>query len=1438
MFFKPLFWFCSALLIIAAESNAQYTLTMPYQRVSVDNSKGSAVFKGMPTYGKPGQPNLPLYSVTFLLPSGTTPKDVSVSIENPVDSLLPGTWYVAPAFPPVKGNQSASTGEYPKDMTVYGQSSFFPASWTGNVSFGKMRENQLVEIAINPCKYNPVTGEMKMLVGGVLTLSIASKAGVNSVAPASMNAPSRDSLTKKRLRELIVNPELLNDATPAGVQLQSSMTATAAPASSITYAIITTNAIAAASTKLNPYISYVQSAGYNVALAKETTWGGGTGDAAAEHIRAWLKNNYQTQNIQYVLLIGNPDPVKGDVPMKLAYPDQSAPGDMTGEAIPTDFYYAELTGNWDVNGDGHFGEYYDDYQANGADKYAEVQVGRIPYYGVITDLDKILQKTITYATSSSREWRKSVLLPMVPLDKITPNYYLGEQIKDNICNSLGINFYRIYSERLYATFPIEAGVVNMYPPPDAIQTTNANLLNAWTHNYFGLVTWSTHGTGGGADYIMTWPDAALLDDSHPSMTFEASCQNATPENNTNMAYSLLLNGAITTVAATRNAMYAPGQTDYSSSATVGGLAYSYTAGIFMGYSSGYAYDKAINMASDWGCSGWRNFLTMNIYGCPDITLNFPSDEPAAPTHLQVTSGDQNIFTLSWNDNATNETGYCIESATSANGPFTQINQVASNANVTLISANPGDKRYFRVRAVNGSTYSCYSNIDSGTTYHNLAQGKTVTYSSQQTSNEAVKAVDGSTTTRWAASSGTMPQWFEVDLGALQMTTEFDIVFELQGTTGDCNKFKIETSPDNATWTMQVDGTNNTNTAQTQFYSAYCTARYARITISHAPASHYASMYEFRAIGPSAPVAPVWVSSASALDNQLALKWQPAAGASWYDLKRSTVSGGPYVTVASGITGTTDTTINLIPGATYYFVLSAVNSAGHSFNSSEIVATSIATLPATPTNLSGSVQGNAINLYWTNNSSTESGISIERSSSATGPWSQIGWVNADSLPSYNDIGLPQGIYYYAVRAYNNSGYSAYSNVATVSSFMYTLKTSAANGTISLSPDGGTYVSGTSVYITVVPNSGYAFSSWSGDLTGITVPTTITMTGNKAITANFAPAAYQVLEAESATLSGPTVSSSYTGYTGTGYVQFKNDNNDYIEWTYNSPSAVPATLDFRFALADGSRPLMISVNGSNPTLLYFNATGSWTSWAYTGTVLATLAAGTNKIRATAVGANGAHIDNLRIMIPSTQPTTYTITASAGANGSISPSGSVKVNSGAGQTFTITPSANYAVSAVTVDGSNKGAVTTYPFTNVTANHTISATFALNLKIEAENATLSGGANKNTNHTGYSGTGFVDGYYNSTTAQVLFTVNAPTAGSYKATLHYSAGNGASSNTGLYVNGTKIKNISCAATANWNTWADEQETVTLKAGSNTIAYKAVTSSTASINLDYLTVSQ
>jgi len=71
-------------------------------------------------------------------------------------------------------------------------------------------------------------------------------------------------------------------------------------------------------------------------------------------------------------------------------------------------------------------------------------------------------------------------------------------------------------------------------------------------------------------------------------------------------------------------------------------------------------------------------------------------------------------------------------------------------------------------------------------------------------------------------------------------------------------------------------------------------------------------------------------------------------------------------------------------------------------------------------------------------------------------------------------------------------------------------------------------------------------------------------------------------------------------------------------------------------------------------------------------------------------------------------YVITASAGTGGTIDPSGDVLVPQFGTQSFTITPNTGYHIKDVLVDGVSVGAVSTYTFTNVAANHTIEATFA----------------------------------------------------------------------------------------------------------------------------------
>ena len=82
-----------------------------------------------------------------------------------------------------------------------------------------------------------------------------------------------------------------------------------------------------------------------------------------------------------------------------------------------------------------------------------------------------------------------------------------------------------------------------------------------------------------------------------------------------------------------------------------------------------------------------------------------------------------------------------------------------------------------------------------------------------------------------------------------------------------------------------------------------------------------------------PAAPVALLAAPG-ENAIPLRWQPSFGATSYTVKRATSSGGAYSTVASGITASSYTDTSVANGTTYYYVVTATNSAGTSANSPE------------------------------------------------------------------------------------------------------------------------------------------------------------------------------------------------------------------------------------------------------------------------------------------------------------------------------------------------------------------------------------------------------------------------------------------------------------------------------------------------------------------------
>jgi conserved repeat domain len=195
-------------------------------------------------------------------------------------------------------------------------------------------------------------------------------------------------------------------------------------------------------------------------------------------------------------------------------------------------------------------------------------------------------------------------------------------------------------------------------------------------------------------------------------------------------------------------------------------------------------------------------------------------------------------------------------------------------------------------------------------------------------------------------------------------------------------------------------------------------------------------------------------------------------------------------------------------------------------------------------------------------------------------------------------------------------------------------------------------GTNVTLTATGNLGSSFVSWSGAASGTSNPLTVLVDANKSITASFALSTYTI-----------TPSAGANGSISPNSVQ---------NVTHGQNQSFTITPDAGYQVAD------VLVDGVS--------VGVVNSYSFTN-----------------VGAN--HTISAQF-----EPITYTITPSAGMNGSISPNSLQTVKHGESKTFTITPDAGYQVADVLVDGVSVGALNSYSFTNVTANHSIEVSFSKN--------------------------------------------------------------------------------------------------------------------------------
>jgi len=371
------------------------------------------------------------------------------------------------------------------------------------------------------------------------------------------------------------------------------------------YVIITSEALVGA---VEPLRAYKESQGLSVQVVT-VQWivGNYSGYDTVEKVRTFLQDNYASLGIDYVLLAGT----ISTIPMRSAYAEVIDQYNNSVLYIPTDYYYSDLSGDWDLNDDGKYGEAGVDDLDGGVDFWPEVYVGRIPTDDA-AEMAAICQKIVDYSNDSGT-WKHDALL----LGSVF-NYFMEqkevlatygsvplERMRTTLLDPLGYASTTMYEKE---------GLAPETTPCDA-PLNHENVLAAWSGGK-GIVSLSARGTSGSVsrqiwvsddgDGIPEWNemsspvffasgDAAVLDDDHPSIVFTTSSNAANPGSNDSLINALMKNGACAAVGATSQTWYTPGWQDeyWGGSNTVGYMFWKYLL------QDGCRIGKALRMADVW-----------------------------------------------------------------------------------------------------------------------------------------------------------------------------------------------------------------------------------------------------------------------------------------------------------------------------------------------------------------------------------------------------------------------------------------------------------------------------------------------------------------------------------------------------------------------------------------------------------------------------------------------------------------------------------------------------------------------------------------------------------------------------------------------------------------------------------------------------------------------
>ncbi|MBU7029392.1 MAG: hypothetical protein HXS48_20825 [Theionarchaea archaeon] len=345
-----------SLSIPTAFSEDTFTVEYQFNPVPVDGC-GQWMIEGTILQEIPGEPLVPYYSASILLPQGTDVKDVKV---NPCTPIVQKGIDLPWGQPPCTfSDEPVKVG---KNEEIYGSDDIYPNKLFDIVSVQSFRGFQILCINLFPVQYKPKSGTVKFYES--LTVEVKFGKKMKNKLYRGLQGDKQD------VTDIVDNLEMVGtyEDGPSPVQIEE-------------YIIVTNDTMQSTFGELaNWKDKYVNGTGvYTVSWITANY----TGVDNAEKVRNFIIDMYTNHGTKYVLLGGD----IAAVPYRGFY---VSTGGYVDSDMLADMYFAHLDGNHNADGDSRWGEPNDN-----VDWYAEIAVGRAPCE-TITEAHNFVDKVIAY----------------------------------------------------------------------------------------------------------------------------------------------------------------------------------------------------------------------------------------------------------------------------------------------------------------------------------------------------------------------------------------------------------------------------------------------------------------------------------------------------------------------------------------------------------------------------------------------------------------------------------------------------------------------------------------------------------------------------------------------------------------------------------------------------------------------------------------------------------------------------------------------------------------------------------------------------------------------------------------------------------------------------------------------------------------------------------